>query len=161
MQTLIFPGYSKTNQAWVDEVSENLMVEGTIRPFRWMHWSDDISHFDPQEKAELIVKHIRVGEVKILAKSIGVLVASKVIDLVPDQVKKAVFCGIPKNDLNDIDFELITKVCQKYKDKITIIQNINDPHGNFEDVKYLGKVIPKDSSNHNYPYYEDFNRILR
>lgn len=50
MQTLILPGYSSSNRDWVDEVAQNLKVDGIIRPFYWMHWTDESQKFDPQEK---------------------------------------------------------------------------------------------------------------
>ncbi len=160
MQTLILPGYSSINKSWVDEVTNNLKLDGIIRPFYWMHWSDESSRFDPKEKAELIVKHLKDDNVRIIAKSIGTLVACNLISLIPDQVTKIILCGVPVRDISKEDFDKIKEVCSLYKNKITIIQNINDPHGTFEDVKEFGKVIPKESSDHNYPYYEDFNHNL-
>jgi pimeloyl-ACP methyl ester carboxylesterase len=160
MQTLILPGYSKTNKDWVDEIVNNLKIDGVIRPFYWMHWGDDSMHFDAQEKADLIVKHIKDDNINIIAKSIGTLIATKIVAVIPNQIKKVILCGIPKVDLNEADFEFIKTVCLNNKNKITIIQNISDPHGTFEDVKDLGKIVPKESSDHNYPYFEDFNRIL-
>lgn len=86
MQTLILPGYSASNKDWVDEVTKTLKVEGIIRPFYWMHWTDENSKFDVQEKAELIVKHIRGDKVNIIAKDEGLEVANILKSLIPDQI---------------------------------------------------------------------------
>lgn len=86
MQTLILPGYSESNKEWVDETAKNLKVEGTIRPFYWMHWTDPNSKFDVHEKAELIAKHLRGEKANIVAKDEGLEVANILKDLLPDQI---------------------------------------------------------------------------
>lgn len=156
MQTLILPGYSASNKEWVDETAKNLKVEGTIRPFYWMHWTDSNSKFDVQEKAELIAKHLRGGRANIVAKSIGTLVASILIKINPEQINKVIFCGIPVNDISSDELELIKSVCQTLGDRITIIQNSKDPHGTFEQIKDFGNVIEKEGDTHNYFYFDDF-----
>jgi hypothetical protein len=87
MQTLILPGYSASNKEWVDETAKNLKVEGVIRPFYWMHWSDENSKFDIQEKAELIAKHLRGEKANIVAKDEGLEVAYVLKSLLPDQIQ--------------------------------------------------------------------------
>jgi hypothetical protein len=86
MQTLILPGYSKTNKEWVDETVKNLKIDGIIRPFYWMHWTDETAKFDPQEKAELIAKHIKKDNVNIIAKDEGLKVANILKTLIPNQI---------------------------------------------------------------------------
>jgi len=86
MQTLILPGYSASNKDWVDQTAKNLKVEGTIRPFYWMHWTDENSKFDVQEKADLIAKHLRGEKVNIIAKDEGLEVANILKSLLPDQI---------------------------------------------------------------------------
>lgn len=162
MQTLILPGYSASNKEWVDETAKSLKVEGTtnstgvIRPFYWMHWTDENSKFDVQEKAELIAKHLRGEKANIVAKSIGTLIASILIKINPEQINKVIFCGIPVKDVSSDELELIRSACQSLGDKITIIQNSNDPHGTFDEVKDFGNVIQKDNDTHDYFYFEDF-----
>lgn len=86
MQTLILPGYSASNKEWVDETAKNLKVESTIRPFYWMHWTDENSKFDVQEKAELIAKHLRGEKANIVAKDEGLEVAKILKSLLPNQI---------------------------------------------------------------------------
>lgn len=86
MQTLILPGYSKENKEWVDETAKNLKVEGIIRPFYWMHWTDENSMFDVQEKAELIAKHLRGEKANIIAKDEGFEIANILKSLLSDQI---------------------------------------------------------------------------
>lgn len=86
MQTLILPGYSASNKDWVDETTKNLKVEGIIRPFYWMHWTDETSIFNAQEKAELIAKHLRGEKANIIAKDEGFEVANILKTLLPDQI---------------------------------------------------------------------------
>lgn len=161
MQTLILPGYSESNKEWVDETAKNLKVEGTIRPFYWMHWTDENSKFDVQEKAELIAKHLRGEKANIVAKSIGTLVASILIRSIPDQINKVIFCGIPVKDVSSDELELIRSACQSLGDKIVIVQNSNDPHGTYDEVKDFGIVVKKESDTHNYFYFDEINQNLK
>ncbi|MDP3917732.1 MAG: hypothetical protein Q8Q30_00975, partial [Candidatus Woesebacteria bacterium] len=160
MQTLILPGYSKKNKEWADEVTKNLKTEGVIRPFYWMHWTDENSKFDPQEKAELIIKHIRGEKINIIAKSIGTLVASLVSQTIPEQVDKIIFCGIPLKSLNEEEIELIKKCIVSKKKKFVGFQNINDPLGSFDEVKGFGNVKMTNRDDHSYPFFDEFNEFL-
>lgn len=161
MQTLILPGYSKKNKEWADEVTKNLKTEGVIRPFYWMHWTDENSKFDPQEKAELIIKHIRGEKINIIAKSIGILVASLVSQAIPEQVDKIIFCGIPLKSLNEEEIELIKKCIVSKKKKFVGFQNINDPLGSFDEVKGFGNVKMTNRDDHSYPFFEEFHNFLK
>lgn len=89
MQTIILPGISKEDKNWVDETAQKLKsegVEGIIRPFYWMHWTDDSQKFDLQEKAELIAKHLRGEKVNIIAKNEGLEIANVLKTLIPNQI---------------------------------------------------------------------------
>lgn len=86
MQTLILPGISKEDRAWVDETAKNIISNDIIRPFYWMHWTDETQKFDPHEKAELIAKHLRGEKVNIIAKNEGIEVADILKNLIPDQI---------------------------------------------------------------------------
>lgn len=160
MQTLILPGYSSTNKEWVDKVANSLKVEGLIRPFYWMHWSDELQKFDPHEKADLIAKHVRGDKINIVAKSLGTLVASLVYQRISSQVEKMIFCGIPLKDLNEIELNTVKNCIGSNRDKIIGFQNINDPHGKFDEVKEFGNIRMTNRDDHNYPFFEDFQNFL-
>lgn len=160
MITLIFPGYTVKNKAWAEEVSKNLKIDGQIRPVFWDHWEDETQKFDPKEKATLAARHSKGDKVNIIAKSIGTLVASHVLREIPDQVEKIILCGIPLGDLNDQELKLISEMPT---DNLIVFQNDKDPHGSSKKVKALFphfKIIEKESDNHDYPYYEDFQNFL-
>lgn len=160
MQTLILPGYSVENKNWVDETAKNLKSNDTIRPFYWMHWTDSASKFEAHDKALLISKHLRGEKVNIIAKSISTLVIALVYNLIPNQLNKVILCGIPVNDITPEETILIKKFCLDMKDNILILQNMDDPHGKFEQIKDFGNVKLKVASDHNYPYFEEFNKFL-
>lgn len=86
MQILILPGYSSKNKEWVDETVKSLKTSDTVRPFYWMHWTDENSKFDVQEKAEIIAKHLRGEKAKIIAKDEGLEVADALRSLIPNQI---------------------------------------------------------------------------
>jgi len=160
MVTFILPGYSAHNKEWAEDVAKNLKVEGEIRPIAWDHWTDDSQKFNAREKAELISRHAKGDRINIVAKSIGCLVAAHIAEEIPSQVNKIILCGIPVTDFKEGDIELISRVPNK---DLVVFQNSNDPHGNYEEVKSLFprfKTIEKSTSDHNYPYFEDFNGFL-
>jgi len=160
MQTLILPGFSKSNKEWVDEVAQNLDVEGIIRPFYWMHWTDESQKFDATEKAELIVKHIKGDRINIIAKSIGTLIASLVYKIIPKQIERIIFCGIPVNSLEISELETIKSFIILNNGKFVGFQNINDPLGSYEKVKDFGNIKMTNRDDHNYPYFDEFNKFL-
>lgn len=161
MQTLILPGFSASNKEWVDETAKSIKSDDIIRPFYWMHWTDENFKFDIQEKAELIVKHLRGEKANIIAKSLGTLVASLVCKMIPNQIEKVILNGIPLRNVNPEELEIIKFAIQLNKDKIIIFQNNNDPHGTFEEVKGFGNVVMKERDDHNYPFFEEFQDFLR
>lgn len=160
MQTLILPGYSKENKPWVDEVASNLKTEDTVRPFYWSHWTDENSKFDAKQKAELIAKHIRGDKVKIVAKSLGTLVVSYIWQIIPDQIEKVVFCGIPLKDITPEELETIKRCISQMNNKLVCFQNVNDPHGTFEEVKDFGDIRMTNRDDHAYPFFEEFDHFL-
>lgn len=168
MVTLVLPGYSAHNKTWAEETAGNIHVEGQIRPIFWDHWQNPDKVFDPSEKAKLLVGVSAKNTINIIAKSIGTLVASYVIERDPAAIRKLIFCGIPLNDLSEEDTEEIRKALRDFPaDKVLCIQNDEDPHGSFEQAKnFYGlinseiKVISESRSDHEYPKYEEFNSFL-
>lgn len=143
----------------------SLKVEGFVRPIFWDHWDDSAKKFDPMAKAQLIAKHTKGDKINIIAKSIGSLVASYVIKQIPEQINKVIVCGIPINDIQDVEkIEIKEALRGMDKDKLICYQNVEDPHGFFSDVKEFIpegiKLISEPRDDHHYPYYIEFNRFL-
>lgn len=160
MQTLILPGFSDKNKDWVNEVANNLDINGIIRPFHWAHWTDEGKKFDAQEKAELIVKHAKGDNLNIIAKSLGTLVACKLYLLIPDQIERMVLCGIPVKDLKYDEILTIKNTLKSNEEDFICFQNSKDPHGSYEKVKDFGKVRYFESNTHEYPYFSEFQDFL-
>lgn len=168
MVTFILPGYSPQNKIWAEDTANKLNLNQEMRPVFWNHWGDPSKEFDPQEKVRLIIDVARQNSINIIAKSIGSLVASYIIQEVPERMQKVIFCGIPLNDINEEQKEVIRKALEGFpEDKITVFQNIDDPHGTYDQVSdFLAKVnskiniISKNRSDHEYPYYKEFREFL-
>lgn len=166
MQTVILPGYSSHNREWADLTANKIVVEGIVRAIFWDHWTDPDQLFYPKEKAALIYRHAKGDKLNIVAKSIGTLVAAYIIGDVPDQVNKVILCGIPLHDISDEEKNTILENLNKLKTtQIVCFQNESDPHGSFKEVReFLPesiKVESKPSSDHEYPYFFDFNSFLK
>lgn len=164
--TFILPGGSVKNRQWLEETAEELMVDGYIRPIYWEHWIDPDDKFDKPEKAYLIVKHAKGEPINIIAKSIGSLVTAFVIQKISNQINKVIICGFPLTDVNDSDRDFIIKSLAGLKpEKLIVFQNSDDPHGSFKEIRSLLpdsiKMISKVRSDHEYPYYSDFNDFLK
>lgn len=168
MLTVIIPGYSASNRPWVEETVKNLDVDGQIRPIYWDHWENSEKSFVPKEKAHLISGFAPNGTYNIIAKSIGTLVASYVVQKSPESIKKIIFCGICLNDLGEDDKEVIKEALKLLpKEKLLFIQNDEDPHGNITQLKnFLSpiskdfKIISKPAANHDYYYFSEFQGFI-
>lgn len=165
MLTFILPGYSSKNKEWLEESAMSLKVEGYIRPIFWDHWDDPDAKFDAKEKASLISRHSKGDKLNIVAKSIGSLVASYIIEKVPDQINKVVICGIPLHDISEEEKESIKKALGSIPvEKILCFQNAGDPHASYLEVKKFlpkgVKLISEPRADHGYPFYAEFNKFL-
>ena len=166
MITFILPGYSPRNKEWADEVAKNLKLEGQIRPIYWDHWEDESQTFKPKEKAELIIRHSKGETMNMVAKSVGTLVAALIAKEIPSQVNKVILCGIPT--VSEERLKIFREAFSNFPpEKIIVFQNKKDPFATDIEVKeYMKKVNPKikvvskERSGHNYPYYEEFNNYL-
>lgn len=160
MITLILPGYSSKNKEWVEQVAKSLNFDGEIRPIYWDHWTDPSKKFKPKEKARILSDISKNKVVNIIAKSIGTLVASYIIEKIPMQIGKVILCGVPLTDLNEEGVRLLQKIP---KEKVTIIQNSNDPLAGSQEIKKLFpafNIIEKISNTHDYPYFSEFKSFL-
>lgn len=172
MVTFILPGYSANNKKWADDCASGLKLGHEIRPIYWAHWDDPSIKWNPEEKVRLIVDVARDNQINIVAKSIGTLVASMIIEKVPEKVQKVVMCGVPLGDINLMSEdrkEVYRKVLADFpEEKLIVFQNTEDPLASFEEVKIFMmkinpkiKVIEKDRSDHEYPYYDEFKEFLQ
>ena len=57
-------------------------------------------------------------------------------------------------------FKPMGAAVENFGEKVLVIQNMDDSHGSFEQVKEFGNVKLKVASNHDYPYFEEFNDFL-
>lgn len=168
MVTIILPGYSQNNQKWLEETANQIPGDSEIRPIYWGHWTDSNIKFDPKTKANLLDGVVGKRVVDIIAKSIGTLAASYLIQKSPEKIRKVIFCGIPLNDIKENEKEIIKDVLRLLSPTdVEIYENNEDPHGSFKNInaflsEFEGKIkiISKESNTHDYFYQGDFNKFL-
>jgi len=168
MVTVIIPGYSAHNKAWLEETANSIHGDGEVRSIYWNHWTDPESPFNPTEKANLLDSVTGKRVVDIIAKSIGTLVAAHLITKSPEKIRKVILCGIPLNDLGEEEKETIRVALGKIPpENVICFQNDEDPHGGTEAVKrFLSEfsediqVVEKVRDDHEYFYQEEFNKFL-
>lgn len=168
MLTLILPGGSVKNKEWVLEASKKLDLVHEVRPVLWEHWDNPDMPFDAKDKANELIQVAMDESVNIIAKSIGTLVASYIIQAIPDRVEKVIFCGIPLNDMTEENKEAERSALKSFPpEKIICLQNADDPHAGYLEVSdFLKKVNPevkvvsKSRDDHEYPFFDDFKEFL-
>lgn len=130
----------------------------------WSHWSNEKIKFDPKKEAGRIAGEVGDETINIVAKSLGTLSSCYLIPNI--KVNKIIFCGIPLNDMDENDRDQY-EVLKGLENKLVIFQNSEDTHGSYSEVEeFVGKINPKikiiekPGSTHDYPYYEDFKKVL-
>lgn len=170
MKTIILPGYSLSNREWAEEVKKKLGDKNKAFVHEWKHWvTGEQKDFSVENEGKKILSEVENGNVNIIAKSIGTLVAVTLLDKIASQINKLILCGIPNafikdNKLDDKSYFGLKKISS---DKVTVFQNQKDPVASYEEIKEMFskidpqiKVIKKDREDHSYPYYSDFEKIL-
>ena len=168
MVTLILPGYSFSNKEWLEKTASQIPGDIEIRPIYWGHWDDPSVKCEAKTKADLLAGISGKRVVAIVAKSIGTLAASYLIQKSPEKIRKVIFCGIPLNGLNEINKEIIKDALRKVDlNNVVVFQNSEDPVGSYSAiVEFLSefgsriKIIEKDANTHDYFYQNDFNKLL-
>lgn len=168
MQTLILPGYSLKNKGWAEEIKRQLDDKLTSKVIYWPHWETGQSEDNWIEKeAEKIIGTIHGGNINLIAKSIGTMVAMIVLKRKQELVNRLILCGIPLNDFlpgNEKYYEVLKGFLVE---RILCIQNSGDNHGSHPAVeKFIQainpeiRVVSKERDDHEYPYPEDFIDFL-
>lgn len=168
MVTIILPGYASHNKEWLEETAKNIPGNSEVRPVYWGHWTDPNTKFDPKVKANLIDGVAGKRVVDVIAKSVGTLAASYLIQKSPEKIRKVIFCGIPLNDLAEENKEVIKNALRKLpQGSVICFQNDQDPHGGIDALRsflseFGGKleIIEKQRSDHEYFFQDDFNKFL-
>lgn len=168
MNTIVLPGYSIKNKEWLEELRQ----KADIKPLdivEWSHWKVESS--DPnwiKSEVSKIINMYGNQKINVIAKSLGTLIAMNILNQKLEIFNKVILCGIPINDFESGDAEAYEILGKLPSNKVACIQNNNDPHGNLDQIrKLLNSVNPdiqlisKESSDHNYPYYEDFRSFLK
>jgi pimeloyl-ACP methyl ester carboxylesterase len=167
MITFILPGYSAHNKEWAQEVAKNLNLGHEIRPVFWSHWTEPAKTFKPKEKAQDVIDVLLEDNANVIAKSVGTLVAALVLQQIPDRINKIILCGIPS--VSDERLAIFKEAFANFPpENVVVFQNTKDPLGSYEEVKKFMasvnpkiKVIEKPRSDHNYPYFSDFQKFLK
>lgn len=167
MITFILPGYSASNRQWAEEAAKNLNLGHEIRPVFWSHWEDPAKTFKPKEKAQDVIDVLMDDTGNIIAKSVGTLVTALVLSQIPDRIHKVILCGIPST--SDERLKIFSEAFKNFPpENVMVIQNTKDPLGSYSEVKDFMKkvnpkinVIEKPRSDHNYPYFSDFQEFLK
>ena len=168
MERLILPGFSAKNKIWAEEIKENLGAEIPTVVINWAHWETGQAEKGwIGKEAEKILQEYEGQKVNLIAKSVGTAVAMAILRK-PNFVDKLILCGVPLLDLDDEDKKYYEVLKDFPTDQILCIQNSDDNHGTYEEVKaFLASINPqipiitKPRSDHEYPYPDDFRQFLK
>ena len=167
MKIIILPGYSVKNFLWAQEVKNNLHDGSEIILHKWSHWQGNGNFSINNEISQIKNYFDKQTSINLIAKSIGTLVASHLINKNANLFNKVILCGIPLNDLSSKEIQNYQALSRINLNHIVCFQNENDPHGSFIQVQKLLssinpqiKLVSKPGSTHDYPYYEEFENFL-
>lgn len=164
METLIIPGYSLKNKDWAESLKNSFDPIYPTKINYYPHWQvPEVDKNWLNKEVEKIVKGFSNQKINILAKSVGSIIAMKVLALNPDMFNKIILCGIPFEDFLPGDNKLYEALKSLPIERILIVQNENDNHGSFLKVENLIhqinpeiKVISMPRDDHEYPYPNEF-----
>ena len=165
MKTIILPGYSMHNKDWALEIKNSLSFKQSVLVHEWRHWKLEGALRSKYEIGK-ILKEIARDEINLIAKSVGTMIAMKVLPEIDGRINKIILCGIPS--VSEERKQLFTASLSAFPaENVICFQNIEDPFAAFDEVKKFMsevnskiKVIKKERSDHNYPYFEDFQLFL-
>jgi predicted alpha/beta hydrolase family esterase len=165
---LIVPGGSVKNREWAEATVKDLAAYGQVSYIAFDHWKTGEKALDWIDiEAAKISQKLASGSVSIVAKSIGTAIALAAIDPESETVDKLILCGIPLADLLPGDEIMYASLAEFPTEKLLCLQNMNDPHGTYAQVKsFLEQLNPKirliakPRSDHEYPYSSDFISFL-
>jgi pimeloyl-ACP methyl ester carboxylesterase len=172
MRTFILPGFSLKNRDWAYQIKEALVSKLPVEVVEWEHWNSGNTDFASwaewlKRETSRVLNQIGEEKVNILAKSAGTLVAMNVLKTKPSLINKLLLCGIPIRDVSEGDKVMYEMLKNFSGDKVICIQNENDNHGNFREVKeFLDSINPeieivsKPRDDHEYPYPDEFMKFL-
>lgn len=170
MNTLILPGYSINNKEWAEKTKIQISPYFPTIIHMWKHWQTDTKEENwIQTEVTSILNLIGNDKLNIIAKSIGTLVTTFVLKSFPEKVNKLILCGIPLKDINKKDLQNYAYLKKIPYGNILCIQNENDPHASYEEVKnflsttvdYRINIVSKPRNDHEYPYPEEFINFLK
>jgi len=165
MKLLILPGFSPSNKDWTSYLKTKLKSSYDVFAIDWIHWNLG-GGLKLKEEMKKIRKIVVEDNFNMIAKSVGTMVAMKVLSEYKDKVNKIILCGIPT-----INYKRMNLMRDSLKGfdpkKIICFQNSKDPFVAYNDLtKEMRKmdkkikVIEKEARNHDYFYLEDFNKFL-
>ena len=165
MKTIVLPGYSLHNKEWALEIKKSLSFRQSVLVHQWRHWKLG-GALRPKYEIGKILKEIGRDKVNIIAKSVGTMIAMRVLSEIGNRVNKIVLCGIPS--VSEERKQLFTASLSAFPaENVICFQNIEDPFAAFDEVKKFMsevnskiKVIKKPGNGHSYPYFEEFAGFL-
>ena len=165
MKTIVLPGYSLHNKDWAMEIKKSLSFRQSVLVHEWRHWKLG-GALHPKYEIGKILKEIGRDKVNLIAKSVGTMVAMRVLSEIHDQIGKIILCGIPS--VSEERKQLFATSLSAFPaENVVCFQNTKDPFAAFVEVKKFMsevnskiKVIKKPGSDHNYPYFEEFAGFL-
>lgn len=165
MLTIILPGFSEHNKEWTDALKKSLELSHLVESINWEHWKLG-GGLKLKMEMEKIDKIVGKDKFNIIAKSVGTMVAAKVLSTYKKQVNKIILCGIPT--ISKKRMGLLEDSLEDFNHKnIICFQNSLDPFVSYKELKReintidnKIKVVEKVAKNHDYYYFEDFRKFL-
>ncbi len=154
---LILPGNSSKNATWLLKLTKAARSSFDVTPVSYLHWENGDQYIDLDAEILRLKPIIDQRNFScVIAKSVGSVLALKLIAegfLNPDS---CIFAGLPINLLKNTDLP-VDEWIGKCHMPICILQNNNDPMGTYQDVLTMVKrsednisCVELDGNTHDY-----------
>lgn len=160
MLHLLLPGHSLKNKQELLDI-QNFLEENDLETtaHEWLHWQDEEVGFDIETELDLITSEIKGRDnVGIIAKSIGTVVAMRLLEIMERPPEYLLLMGLPIKDADESKKALYQQALKDFPNPIFIVQNEQDPLGSMqevqemlEEVEYEEDTTEGDDHRYNYP----------
>lgn len=162
-QALILAGNSKKNIYWIKKMEELYSVNYDVTSIKYDNWYNNERINLDKEIKKLIAKVESKNIEIVVAKSIGMLLATKIITQNIIKPKLIIYMGYPFKFFKEEKINILDEILELRKNfKILFIQQTQDPQCYAESFeKMTNNVIPIISINGNDHAYNKFITIKK
>lgn len=166
MYIIYLAGNSLGNRTWIEKIKSEFSSFSSGDILYYDHWTTGGRFINFDRESEKLAHLVRnEKEYFVFAKSVGTVLALKMITEGTFSPQKAIYCGLPYRLAGEVGIPL-AEYLTSLKVPTTFIQNESDPVYSYMELKkVLESAKPMDyqlilNPNNNTHDYEDFQKLI-